>query len=143
MPFANPSHSTEGSNASEGSVSPAQTVSLRRMLLSAVDWSPVPHSLPGSTPTWPSESTTSPLPALALFLRRTRASSPLKLMVPVLVTSQRLVMPESLALQSTSTSPSAMLPVRARLLVMLVEPFEYSSSRYWPESRSTAAPVPL
>ncbi len=56
--IAKPSHWVAGSNASVGTVSPASTVALRRRVLSAVLASPLPHSVPGSTPTWPSESIT-------------------------------------------------------------------------------------
>ncbi len=54
---AKPSHSTAGSKASPPLVSPASTLGLRRSVLSIVLVSPVPHSVPGSTPIWPIEST--------------------------------------------------------------------------------------
>jgi hypothetical protein len=55
---AKPSHSTAGSNASPVFVSPASIAALRRSVLSAVLVRPVPHSVPGSLPTWPIESIT-------------------------------------------------------------------------------------
>ncbi len=75
---AKPFHSVAGSKASVALVSPARMVGLRRSVLSAVLVSPVPHSVPGSTPTWPIESMTAPA------LRRTMASSPFQLIVPPL-----------------------------------------------------------
>ncbi len=68
---AKPSHCSAGSNTSFGTASPAHTPALRRSVLSAVDTSPVPHSVPGSLPTWPNESTTTSA------RRSTMASSPL------------------------------------------------------------------
>ena len=47
---------------------------LRRKVLSAVDVRPLPHSEPGSTPTWPMLANTVPL---APPTRSTTASSPL------------------------------------------------------------------
>ena len=54
---AKPSHSIDGSKASDPLVSPAMTAALRRSVLSAVLVRPVPHSVPGSTPIWPMTST--------------------------------------------------------------------------------------
>ena len=68
---ANPSHSMDGSNASEPFGSPATIVGLRRSVLSAVLVRPVPHSVPGSKPIWPITSST------VVPLRSTTASSPL------------------------------------------------------------------
>ena len=74
--WAKPSHSSAGSNVSAPFGSPAWTVSLRRSVLSAVLVSPLPHSVPGSTPIWPTTSrTVDPL-------RSTIASSPLNHDVP-------------------------------------------------------------
>ena len=53
------------------STSPASTLALRRSVLSAVLVSPVPHSVPGSTPICPITS------RIVVPLRRTTASSPL------------------------------------------------------------------
>ena len=55
---AKPTHSVAGSNASFVTASPTHTPGARRTVLSAVEVRPVPHSVPGSTPTWPIESTT-------------------------------------------------------------------------------------
>jgi hypothetical protein len=68
---ANPSHSTAGSKASLGFVSPVSIAPLRRRVLSAVLVSPVPHSVPGSKPSWPITSM-----SVAPF-RSTTTSSPL------------------------------------------------------------------
>src|SRR5262249_34670182 len=53
---ARPSHSAEGSNTSDPFTSPAQTLALRRSVLSAVLTRPVPHSVPGSKPICPMTS---------------------------------------------------------------------------------------
>ncbi len=50
---------------------------LRRSVLSAVEVRPVPHSVPGSKPTWPMTSMTTE------FLRRTTASLPFQLALPL------------------------------------------------------------
>ncbi len=74
---AKPFHSTAGSNASAPFASPVSIVGLRRRVLSAVLVTPVPHSVPGSTPIWPiTSSTVAPL-------RRTTASSPLNQPAPL------------------------------------------------------------
>ena len=69
---AKPFHSAAGSKASLATASPAQTAGIRRRVLSAVLVRPAPHSVPGSKPTWPSES------MIVVPFRRTTASSPLK-----------------------------------------------------------------
>src|SRR6266508_1470676 len=73
---AKPSHSSAGSNESLGLVSPALTLDLLRSVLSAVLTRPVPHSVPGSKPTWPIES------IIVVPLRSTTASSPLNQPAP-------------------------------------------------------------
>src|SRR5688572_13118213 len=68
---AKPIHCAAGSNASVSTASPASTRSSRLSVLSAVLVSPVPHSAPGSNPSWPIESMT------VAPLRSSTASSPL------------------------------------------------------------------
>ncbi len=136
--WAKPSHSAAGSNASPPSVSPALTVGNRRIVLSAVLVRPVPHSLPGSNPIWPMMSTAAPP------LRSASASSPLKLMTDDEIWSAWARMAGSaLAWDSTWTSPSATVPVRATVWLGVGDPLLYSSSVYPPAARSIDAPVPL
>jgi hypothetical protein len=68
---AKPSHSTAGSKTSLEFGSPASMAALRRSVLSAVLVRPVPHSVPGSKPSWPITSIS------AAPFRRTTTSFPL------------------------------------------------------------------
>ena len=103
-----PSHSVAGSKASPPLVSPASTSERRRIVLSAVLAAPVPHSVPGSNPIWPITSTSAPP------LRRATASSPFQFATAgaswsVWATSAA----SASARDTTNTSPSATVPVRA------------------------------
>ena len=106
---AKPSHWTAGSNASEPLMSPSVTTALRRSVLSAVLTRPVPHSVPGSKPTWPITSIT------VVPLRRTTASSPLNQPEPFVWSATARIAALALAWARTKTSSSATVP--ARLIV--------------------------
>ena len=89
------------------SVSPATIVGLRRSVLSAVLVTPVPHSVPGSTPIWPITSST------VVPLRSTTASSPLNQPDAVRLVGDRRGSSRSRSpAATTNTSPSATVPVR-------------------------------
>ena len=103
---AKPSHSVAGSKASEPFVSPASTLALRRRVLSAVLVSPVPHSVPGSTPICPITS------RIVVPLRRTTASSPLNQPAPFVWSACARIAALALDCASTNTSPAATVPVR-------------------------------
>ena len=118
MLVAKPSHSTAGSKASEPSASPATTVSLRRIVLSAVEGRPVPHSVPGSNPIWPMTSTRS------APLSSATASLPLKLTEPLSWSAARMAGSlAELLLPSTKTSPGATVPTRV-IGLAVVRPLE-------------------
>ena len=106
MFVGNPSHSTEGSNASAPFGSPSVIVALRRSVLSAVLVSPDPHSVPGSKPIWPITSST------VVPLRRTTASSPLNQPAPFVWSATARIEGSAADCARTYTSPSATVPVR-------------------------------
>src|SRR5688572_4866844 len=97
--LANPSHSTDGSNAFEPSTSPDVTLSFRLSVLSAVEVNPVPHSVPGSNPIWPITSIT-----VEPFLRTT-ASSPLNQPEEFVWSACARIIALALACATTNTSP--------------------------------------
>jgi hypothetical protein len=106
--FGKPSHSMAGSKGSAPSVSPAAMCALRRIVLSAVLAAPVPHSVPGSNPIWPITSTRAPP------LRRATASSPFQFATAGASWSAPATSAGSAsARDTTKTSPSATVPVRA------------------------------
>ena len=119
LSIANPSHSTEGSNTLEPSVSPVQTVDFRRSVLSAVLVRPVPHSLPGSSPICPTTS------MLAVPFRNTTASSPLNHPDPLVwsACARIVVFDDDCAM--TYTSPAATVPVRLMVSVEAALPLKY------------------
>ena len=90
-------------------------------MLSAVLVSPLPHSLPGSTPTWPRESTTAPP------LRSTIASSPLNSEPEYVWSAWARIAGAAAAAAKTNTSPAATVPVRATF-VEVVAPLKKSWS---------------
>src|SRR4029453_7777452 len=103
-----------------GLVSPAVTVGLRRIVLSAVLATPVPHSVPGATPTGPRTSTSAPA---GPPLRRATESSPFQLTTAgaswsAWATSAALAS----ARDTTNTSPLAIVPVSATLWLTVGDP---------------------
>ena len=119
MSVAKPSHSTAGSKASEPFASPASTLALRRSVLSAVLVSPVPHSVPGSTPIWPITS------RIVVPLRRTTASSPLNQPAPFVWSACARIARCALDCATTYTSPAATVPVRLIVSPAVAEPLKY------------------
>jgi hypothetical protein len=118
-----PSHSAAGSKGLVPSVSPAEMVAWRRIVLSDVLVAPVPHSVPGSTPIWPMTSTG------ATPLRRTTASSPFQLATAGASWSAWATMAGSASARVTTyTSPSATVPVSATVWEAAPAPLLYSSS---------------
>ncbi len=135
--WAKPSHSSAGSNVSAPFGSPAWTVSLRRSVLSAVLVSPLPHSVPGSTPIWPTTSRT------VEPLRSTIASSPLNHDVPEVWSATPRISGPALVGASTNASWLTSVPVRLIVSAAAVEPLKYIWTLYPCEARSIADPVLL
>ncbi len=103
--------------------SPALTVAMRRMVLSAVLVAPVPHSVPGSTPICPMTSTSAPA------LDSDTASSPFQLATAGASWSAWATMAGSASARDrTNTSPSAMVPVSATDWLGAAAPLLYSST---------------
>ena len=99
--------------------SPAHTSGRRRSVLTAVEASPVPHSVPGSVPIWPSESIA--VPSLA----STIASSPLNHPLPLVWSAWSRIVGIDDACASTNTSPAATEPVRGTVSPAVVLPLKY------------------
>ncbi len=101
-----PFHSAAGSKVSLKIGSPSVTDALRCRVLSAVLASPVPHSVPGSTPTWPMTSIGVPLRT------SNTASSPLNHPEAFVWSAWARMAGSAVAWASTNTSPAATVPVR-------------------------------
>ena len=114
---AKPSHSVAGSYASFTTRSPTLTVALRRRVLSAVDVTPLPHSEPGSTPTWPMLSRTVPE---APPTRSTTASSPENVTLALVMSAAARMPAAAELLASTNTSCDGIVPARL-IMVLAVE----------------------
>ncbi len=116
---ANPSHSTAGSKTSLGFESPASIVPLRRSVLSAVLVSPVPHSVPGSKPSWPITSI-----SVAPFLKTT-TSSPLNQPAPFVWSACARMTGLAALCASTKTSPGATVPTSGMLRAQAALPLKH------------------
>ena len=104
--FAKPSHSTAGSKALSVVGSPLSISALRRSVLSIVLVRPVPHSVPGSKPTWPIVSST------VAPLRSVTASSPLNQPEAFVWSAWSRIACTDDDWATTYTSPGATEPVR-------------------------------
>ena len=116
---AYPVHWADGSKALLPSGSPAQTSALRRKVSSAVLARPVPHSVPGSTPSWPMTSST------VVPLRSTTASSPLNQPDPFVWSAWARIVALAPDWARTKTSPAATVPLRLTVRPALALPLKY------------------
>src|SRR6266545_2951156 len=117
--------------------SPATTDTLRRNVLSAVLVTPVPHSVPGSKPTWPMLSIT------VVPLRSTTASSPLNQPGPLVWSATAKIGAEAALWASTYTSPSATVPVRLTVRPAVGLPLKNIWTLYPLVAKLMVAPVSL
>ena len=101
-------HSSAGSKDELASVRPIATSGRRRSVLPSVEKSPSPQLLPGSTPTWPKESSGSTTPTCV----STIASFPLKVSALLICCDSAASSSLALSFEIVNVSPGSMLPVR-------------------------------
>ena len=101
-------------------MSPVFTVVFRRKVLSAVEVRPVPHSAPGSLPTWPMQSRIVPLVPPT---RKTTASLPLKVKVPLVWSAAANTSAAEELWANTYTSCDGIVPVRLMVYEAEKPPF--------------------